>query len=311
MKYTNFLQKRQCNDILLTLSVLFVLPLYYYGLRVLFMLFFAVVTSLVSELIYQGAVHKRIYYDITSLITAMICTLLSSAASSYYIVVIAVAFALFVVKYPFGGTGKNIFNPAAAGLCFVGFCFPEQVFAYPEALSPLQLWGGAFTPEVSPDFQIRLGSVPNTEPIKYIFGQFAGPLGSTAAILLLACLVFLVVRKTISIYAPIAAIVTISIFLLFFPRVPAARFEVLIPELIAGVFFFSVIFLATDPVTLPKTKLGQLVFGIMLGFFGWVFKCYGVDDYNILYALLLCNAFSGSCDSLNAILIKQLKKRVN
>ncbi len=283
---------------LITLLILFVLPLYYYGLRVLLMLIFGAATSLLLDLIYHRLFQKRWYYDAYTMVTVMICTLLISAAAPYYVVVAAVAFALLIAKYPFGSTGKNIFNPAAAGLCFVGFCWPDQVFSYPEPLSSLPLWGSTFHAAISPSESMSLGSIPSIEPMDLVLGKFAGPLGSTAAVIILACFIFLLVRKTISIYAPLMTIVTMTLFLILFPRVPSARLEVLLPEWIMSIYLFVVVFMATDPTTTPKTVIGQICFGALLGFLGWVFKCYGVNDYNFLYALLLCNAFARPFDQM-------------
>lgn len=300
MKTPVSIKKRQQFDILLTLLMLFILPLYYYGLRILVMLLVALLTAVISELFYQLFFlrRKKFVFDNTSIITAMICTLLLSASVPYWLVAIAVAFGLFVAKYPFGGTGKNIFNPAATGLCFVGLCWPDIVFVYPKPMTAVPVFSNEFVTSKSAEYQLQLGGLPELTPLQELLGQYAGALGATAALVIIACFVFLLARKDISFYAPVAFIVTASVFILIFPRVINARFDSLLPEMTVGLLLFGAVFMVTDPCTSPRTKLGGIYFGILLGILTILFKHFGVNDYNFLYALLFANAMHAPCDRL-------------
>ena len=70
----------------------------------------------------------------------LIVGLVMSPMADYWVPMVGSAIAIIVAKAPFGGTGRNVFNPAAVGLAVLTFCFPEQMFTYP-ALSagPLPL----------------------------------------------------------------------------------------------------------------------------------------------------------------------------
>lgn len=297
--------KSQRSDMLITLLAVFVLPIYFYGARVVIMLGFAVLTALVVEFAAQKIFSNRrrqpFRFDTTSLITAMICTLLLSAAAPHWLVCVAVALSLIVGKYPFGGTGKNIFNPAAIGLSFVGLCWPELAFLYPAPHTSLPLFGKVTAPLVnSPEYQLGMGGVPQIRAMDALLGQFAGPIGATVAIVLFACGVYMLIRRTIKIYIPAALLVTTSVISLLVPRIQTTPSHILMFEFISGVLLFGSVFMANDPSTIPHSRLGQVYFGIFLGFFTMLFKYFGINEFDFLYALLIANAMSDLCDKLAA-----------
>lgn len=53
-------------------------------------------------------------------------------AAPYWLPIIASAFAILVAKMPFGGSGRYLFNPAAAGIAVVTLCFTYTMFRYPD-----------------------------------------------------------------------------------------------------------------------------------------------------------------------------------
>ena len=68
--------------------------------------------------------------DCNTVITAVIFTLCLSATTPYWVAIYGMLFAIVVAKFPFGGNGKNIFNPAAVGLAFCAISFPGYLFQY-------------------------------------------------------------------------------------------------------------------------------------------------------------------------------------
>ncbi|WP_069989172.1 RnfABCDGE type electron transport complex subunit D [Massilioclostridium coli] len=309
-------KKGQRYDVMLALLALFVLPIYYYGVRVLIMLALALVTAIVVDFaarkIFKYKPGRRVRYKIdnTSIITAMICTLLLSAAVPYWMVVVTVAIALLVGKYPFGGREHNIFNPAAVGLTFVGLCWPELVFQYPEPMQAVDLSnrvGGKLVHSM--EYQLGLGGVPSVDKMDVILGKFAGPMGATLALVLFACGIYLLVRRTISIHITASLLITTSLMVVIAPRISSSLKATLGYELVAGVLLFGSVFLANDPTTTPTSKLGKVYFGIVLGLLTTIFKYYGVNEYGFLYALLIANALSSFCDSLADHTISLWKRR--
>ncbi|MDQ9825845.1 RnfABCDGE type electron transport complex subunit D, partial [Acinetobacter sp. 163] len=56
--------------------------------------------------------------DLSAAVTGVIISMLMPPAIDLTVIVVASLFAILVCKAPFGGTGHNIFNPAAAGVAF-------------------------------------------------------------------------------------------------------------------------------------------------------------------------------------------------
>lgn len=298
-------KKGQRWDVVLTLCAVFVLPIYSYGPRVLIMLAIAVLTALVvdfcTQIIFKHRHGKRAHFavDITSIITAMICTLLLSAATPYWVIVVTVAVALLIGKYPFGGRGHNIFNPAAVGLCFSGLCWPGYVFQYPEPFTKLGLGNYAGVElKASLIGQLESGGHPALSPMDVLLGRFAGPVGATAVLILMAATLYLLVRRTIMLGTPVTFLAVIGICFLLFPRITTSVQAAIGYEMISGVLLFGSVFLANDSSTTPKSRGGRIYFGIILGLLTILFQYYGINEYGFLYALLIANALSGFCDRL-------------
>ena len=73
------------------------------------------------------------------LVTGLTIAMLLPADIPYWMAALAGAFAMFAAKEPFGSTGRNPFNPAAAGVAFLTVLWPEEVSRFP-AVGPLPLW---------------------------------------------------------------------------------------------------------------------------------------------------------------------------
>lgn len=316
MKALVGIEKGKQFDMLLALAAIFVLPVYYYGIRILIMLATALITALLTDFAvqkifkYQRCKRVRFHPDLSSIISAAVCILLLSAAAPYWVAAVAVAFGLMIAKYPFGGKGHNIFNPAAVGLSFVGLCWPEYVFRYPEPFTQLQLTGTATEKLVnSLGHQVSLGGTPNMQAIDILLGRFAGPIGATAILILFACGIYLLLRKRISVFIPVSVLFIVGSISLVSARISGDTTTVLAYELASGILLFGSVFLAGDPATIPSTKLGKTIFGILLGFLTVGFKLYGQNDYGFLYALLIMNAMSNFCDTLGQKIIIAINRQ--
>ena len=65
------------------------------------------------------------------LVTGMLFPLILPPTLSLWMVAVGVAFGVFVGKELFGGTGRNIFNPAIVGCCFLALAYPAAGFTGP------------------------------------------------------------------------------------------------------------------------------------------------------------------------------------
>lgn len=123
------------SDVILLLLVLCALEFLYYGPRALMVCAAAVIPAVIADaactLLRGRAPNPR---DLSPIVTGLIIAMMMPASVPYYVPAAASVFAIAIVKHPFGGTGHNLFNPAAAGFSFAAICWPGLVFMYPHAL---------------------------------------------------------------------------------------------------------------------------------------------------------------------------------
>ena len=116
------------TDVIIALVPLYLMSFFYYGARSIVLglcgAFFSALFAAIGSL----ALKEKIKADLTPVITGLILPLLLPADVPYYILIAACSIAILVVKVPFGGTGNNLFNPAAVGFAAVALCWPNIVF---------------------------------------------------------------------------------------------------------------------------------------------------------------------------------------
>lgn len=287
--------RRHDVDMLVVLCTLCLMPIYLYGLSALWLILTAVVTAVAAEYICLRirGIKRFEKGDFSYLITALITALLLPASAPLWTAAVAVAFGLCIAKHPFGGRGVNIFNPAAAGVAFVTICWPELLTKYP---IPFSAANGTFSYGTSPASTLRVGGTPKIELFDVLLGRFAGPMGATFMIVIAACLLFLLFRRTACLRAILPAVLVVGIFAVLFPRLTTGRFNSLELEFASGALVFGLTFMVSDPATLPDKKGGQIVYGFLIGVLTVILRCFGAYDAEFVYALLLANALSSSCD---------------
>jgi len=279
-------------DAIIALSFLYALAAYYYGARAIALgLGSALVCTLCDILTTRMAGRKINVRDFSAPVTGLILPLMMPAFIPYYIVVIAGVFAITVAKAPFGGTGNNVFNPAAAGFSFVAFCFGNVLFTYPPPAMEMPLWGAIeFTAPVSPARVMMLGGTPGYDALDMILGNYPGPMGATNILILIACLLYLVLKGTVRWSLPVSFFGAVALVALVFPRGAAARLASVGFELATGLVFFGGIFLLGDPVTTPRRETARIAFAFCAGIMVMLFRHFGNMEEQITYALLLMNA---------------------
>ena len=119
-------------------------------------------------------------------------------------------------------------------------------------------------------------------------GNVGGCIGETSALALLIGFGYLLIRKVITARIPLAYIGTVAVLTLLFPQGNEA-----LPWMAAQVFggglMLGAIFMATDYVTSPLTKLGQIVYGIGCGVLTVLIRYFGGYNEGVSYAILCMN----------------------
>lgn len=207
-------------------------------------------------------------FDFTSLVTGLLLALcLPAQIEAWYMPLIGSIFAVGVAKMLFGGTGKNIVNPALAGRIMLFISFTAMTM-YPAAnFGPIATDAANFDPSAG---STQLGNFLSGQPMLSALDLFlgtgvAGCIGETCKLALLVGYLYLCVRGVIKWYLPLLYIVTTGLFAMALEG--GFGINLFAEAIFSGGLFLGAIFMATDYVTTPKTTLGNIIYFIALGLF--------------------------------------------
>ena len=271
-----------------------------YGLRVVIMMVLAVCAGCATEAVYYKATKQDIKKGILSSypwVTAMILTLISSIDNSYYAIVVSVVIAIIFGKLVFGGFGQNIFNPAAFGEAILMNSFAAAKSAdFATGATPTQAmntYGWMLSAENFNAMVDKYGGLG-----RMLLGQYPSTIGSTCAILILICGIVMIIRKDIDWQAPVFYIGTIFVVSLLIGLMHGAGVWYAVFQVLAGGVMFGGVFMMTDPVTLPVTIPGRVIFAVGAACFTLIFRLRSNMADGVLYSILLMNMLTPAIDKL-------------
>lgn len=225
-----------------------------------------------------------------------------------WIIVIGALFAIGVVKMTFGGLGCNLFNPALAARAFLLISFPVQMTDWPvvnqgftnldgiSGATPLSIMKAAIK---SKDANL-LSDLP--KGIDLLIGDTSksffhdgplggGCLGEICALAIIIGLIYLLVRKIITWHIPISIILSVLILTEILHLIDPIYADP-ISHILSGGLMLGAVFMATDYVTSPMTKKGQIIYGVAIGFLTVVIRTWGAYPEGMSFAILIMNAFT-------------------
>lgn len=278
-----------------------------YGLQSIFLMLTSLGTTLVCDVITtvlknkkDATLKQKIPYDLVhnySWITAMIFTLCCPVWTSYYVIIIGSIFATVIAKNVFGGFGKNIFNPAAAGRLFVLLTFDTSA---PAGIAGVDSATGATLTGVIQSQTGWLGSnaLANFGVKDILFGTYFGAMGEVFSIALLVIGIVLALREVINWRIPAFYLGTIAVSSILIALVLGFNNPGLyvLYHLCAGGAMFAAIFMFTDPVTTPTSPLGNCLIGIIGGLLTVLIRIATNNVEGVVYSIMLINTISPAID---------------
>ena len=282
---------------------------YLYGLRPLLLCGIAVLTgNLCDRLV--SLLRRRVYQasDFSNESFGLVIALLMPATVDIYVLVAAVLAGVLIGKEIFGGYGSYPFNPAAVGYVVAAVSWPEQVFRYPQPYTAIPLWDVLLVSESS-DVEATQRSVgkQNIGSLALGLGEYAAPMGTGAALIILACGLFLWTQKDAHMSASVSFLATCALIAFFFPRQAGLadsavltnalpRLQCMRDELLTGAILFSAVFLLNEPYTCAHHRMGRVLYGVLVGLVSMGFRYYGVYETGVCFALLVVNSISAWID---------------
>lgn len=247
-------------------------------------------TAVLTEYLYEAAMHKPItIQDFSAAVTGLLLGLNLPPTAPWWMGALGSVFAILIVKQLFGGLGQNFMNPALSARCFLLISFTGRMttFVY-DGVS------GA-TPLAQMRANVEAGSnaLAGINSMDMLFGKTGGTIGETSVIAVMIGAIIMILKGIIDLRIPGTYIATFALFLAIFGGVVDGvgffNGQYITAQICGGGLMLGAWFMATDYVTSPITKRGQIVYGILLGILTGIFRLFGGSAEGVSYAIIFGN----------------------
>ena len=268
---------------------------YIFGLPALRVIIVSVLSCVIAEALIQRLRHKKITVgDGSAALTGLLLAYNLSPSVPFWMPLAGGLFAIAICKQVFGGLGANIFNPALAARAFLLASWPKQMtnFVRPFSLDAVS--------SATPLAMLKEGKALALSDMGLSYwdlflGQRSGCLGEVCVLALLLGALYLLWKGYVWPQAPAGFIIALGALSWIFGAKGYFQGDFLFSILSGGVVL-GAFFMATDYVTTPLTKNGQLVFGIGCGLIAFVIRRFGGYPEGVSYSILMMNAVTPLID---------------
>ena len=279
------------RDVLIGLVPAMIAGVAFFGFRALTVTLVSMAACVFFEWAYSKVMkmHNKTY-DLSACVTGALLAFVCPVTIPYWTIILGAFFAIIIVKMLFGGLGKNIVNPALAGRAFM-FSWPVLMstwvkVGFQNAASPFRAVD--VVTAATPLANMHQGMMCEESILQLFLGNVGGCIGETSALALLIGFGYLLLRKVITARIPLAYIGTVAILTFLFPQ-GNPRITWMLAQIFGGGLMLGAIFMATDYVTSPLTKWGQIIYGIGCGLLTVLIRYFGGYNEGVSYAILCMN----------------------
>ncbi len=295
----------------LSLLPAFVMGVYYFGPRAIFVTALCIVGSLFSEWLVQKMTSRPVTIsDGSAFLTGLLLGMNMPATAPFYIPLVSSFVAVAIAKQLFGGLGYNIFNPALVGRAFALITWPRAMTTWIEpsaafvgmdaktTATPLGLLKEEGMNRLLEVFGDRI-----TLYTQLLIGHRAGSLGEVSVIAILLGAGFLLIKRYITWHIPVSYLATVAVLAWVFGGKEGLFTGDPLVHLLSGGLMLGAWYMATDYVTCPSVRKGQILFGIGCGFLTMLIRLKAGYPEGVMFAILLMNC-------LTPLIDRNLKSRV-
>lgn len=281
--------KRYMGIVLLAMAPCIISSIIFFGPYVLAMIIVSYAVGGIAEVIFaiirKGEVHEGFF------VTGMIFPLILPPTTPLWMVGVGILFGVVFGKEIFGGTGRNPFNPALVARIFVTVAFPAAMTTklkvpFSDAItsaSPMALFK---TQGVMTGYQ------------ELLMGQTAGSMGEIFHLGIIVGGIFLMITKVSNWRIPVSYLGSVLILSWLGNNVFPENVAPPLFQLLAGGLLFGAMFMATDPVTCPYTRIGKYIFGILCGFLTVLIRGFSGYVEGVMFSIVIMNAFTPLIDHI-------------
>lgn len=282
------------RDVCIALIPATAVGIYNFRLSAVLVILTTCVTCILAEWIWQKCMKQPVTTsDFSALLTGLLLALNLPATIPLWMCVVGGVFAIIIGKQVFGGLGMNFMNPALAGRCFMVLSFSSAVTSFTIKEGADWMYGIAVdaTSSATPLMQVKTGAMLGDLPsLKDMFlGTTTGTIGETSVIALLIGAAYLLIRKIITWHIPVIYIATFVCIDFIYQCVMGGAPYPILYELCGGGLMLGAWFMATDYVTSPITRKGQVIYAILLGLLTALFRFFGESAEGVSFAIIIGN----------------------
>ncbi len=257
--------------------------IYIFGLCSLKVILISMLSCILSEFIFLKFRNKdpKVILDGSALLTGLLLAYNLPPEVPFWLPVAGGAVSIIIGKQIFGGLGYNIFNPALVGRAFLQVSWPVYMTTWKNPR-----W---IVDSISTATPLAKGAAKGFTYIDLFLGNHGGSIGEVCILMLLLGAIFLIFTNIISFHVPLSFISTVMFLTWAFGGDGIFKGDFIF-HLLSGGLLLGAFFMATDYVTRPLTKKGNVIFGIGCGVMTVLIRLKGGYPEGVSYAILFMNA---------------------
>ncbi|UCD19573.1 MAG: RnfABCDGE type electron transport complex subunit D [candidate division WOR-3 bacterium] len=276
---------------------------YFFGWRSLVVVAVSCITGFVTEYAFTRRRDEPVSEAV--FVSAIIYALILPPTIPFHILIFGMVFAIVFGKMVFGGFGSNIFNPAMVGRAFLYICFPIAMTATWASAAPgpwgaLGLWSTGSLPDAvtaaTPMALVKAGQALPPSLTTLFIGRLAGSMGVTSVLAILIGGIYVFYTRTANRYIIVTVIIVYALIngLLTIAGTPAN--PGILPALMGGGFLFGAFFMATDPISAPRTRPAMIIYAAIIATGTAIIRTFSVFNGGLMFSILLANMFAPILD---------------
>lgn len=234
-------------------------------------------------------------FDVSAAVTGILIGFALPVSAPLWLPAFAALVAI-CVKYSAGGIGKNLFNPAASGICVSYLLFGKNMTVFTKPFASLPAFALSVPDAVLNEYGVatsldlmRGGKVVTSSIADYFYGIEAGAIGAVSAALLTVSLIYLLIRRVSGVGALAGYLMGMLVLTFFTAYADCEPIDFAATQLFSGGIFLVSVFMLSDYPTSPSTMAGKIAFGVVCAAFTVAIRYYGMIHYGEYFALLVSN----------------------
>lgn len=268
---------------------------YFFGVNAILVTLVSIISCMLCEYLIARYVLRvqPTLDDGSAVVTGLLLAMNLPSGIPLWIVVIGAIVAIGIAKMSFGGLGNNLFNPALTARALLLISFPMQMTTWP--LARAGAWcadgtTGATVLALVKNARFGHGFADMPSALDMFVGNMGGSIGEISAVALILGGIYLLIRRVISWHIPVAVLVGATVLSGAMWLANGEVYASPLVHLLSGGMLLGAIFMATDYATSPMSKMGMLVYGLLIGLLAVTIRIWGAYPEGMSFAILIMNA---------------------